>query len=150
MAQELVARISAARSPEVARRSSMAAGGIYLAVGLIPVYLGLVAPGMLGPLEHGEVANLILCCALDSFDRTRPELLWRLQLLAGRQPEPDLAPRDVHRLPVQPEDAARRPAPRPAPAGGTGPCCCWLPCWAAWRRRPRHLLAVHREDNLSR
>ena len=34
----------------------MAAGGIYLAVGLIPVYLGLVAPGMLGPLEHGEQA----------------------------------------------------------------------------------------------
>jgi Na+/proline symporter len=56
VAQELVARISAARSPEVARRSSIAAGGIYLAVGLIPVYLGLVAPGILGPLEHGEQA----------------------------------------------------------------------------------------------
>lgn len=60
VAQELVARISAARSVEVARRAPMAAGALYLAVGLIPVFLGLVAPAMLGPLEHGEQALPLL------------------------------------------------------------------------------------------
>ena len=38
-----------------------------------------------------EAANLIRCGALDSFDRTRPELLWRLHLLAEPQRR---APRD--------------------------------------------------------
>lgn len=54
VAAELVARIIATRTPAVARRSCMAAGSIYLAVGLIPVTLGLVGATMLPGLEHGE------------------------------------------------------------------------------------------------
>lgn len=43
MAQELVARILATRSPKIARRSAFAAAGLYLAIGSIPLTIGLVA-----------------------------------------------------------------------------------------------------------
>lgn len=43
VAQELVARISAARSPRVARSSALRAAGLYYLIGLIPVGLGLAA-----------------------------------------------------------------------------------------------------------
>ena len=46
LATELVGRVIATRSPEVARRSSIAAGGIYLVVGTIPVFVGLAGVGM--------------------------------------------------------------------------------------------------------
>lgn len=55
MAAELASRIIAARSPQVAQRSSLMAGGIYLLFGLIPVTIGLLgAPLMpsLGDPEH--------------------------------------------------------------------------------------------------
>ena len=42
-AQELVSRIIACRSPEVAQRSAWMASGGYLAVGILPVGLGLIA-----------------------------------------------------------------------------------------------------------
>lgn len=54
VAQELVARISASRSPEVARRSSLAAGVAYIAVGSIPVALGLLGAHLLPGLADGE------------------------------------------------------------------------------------------------
>ncbi|HEU5261893.1 MAG TPA: sodium:solute symporter family protein [Gemmatimonadales bacterium] len=54
VATELVARIIAARSPRVARRSSFAAGAIYLAVGLIPVFIALAAPRLAGDLADPE------------------------------------------------------------------------------------------------
>ncbi len=60
VAQELVVRISASRSVAVAQRASITGGAIYLAVGLIPVYLGLVAPRFLGPIEHPEQALSLL------------------------------------------------------------------------------------------
>lgn len=54
-AQELVSRIIACRSPQVARRSTLAAAGIYLSVGSIPIFIGLLgpqlAPGLADP-EH--------------------------------------------------------------------------------------------------
>lgn len=56
VAQELVSRISAARSGAVARAAPIAAGGMYVLVGLIPVFLGLLAPALLGDLEHPEQA----------------------------------------------------------------------------------------------
>lgn len=56
VAQELVSRISAARSGAVARGAPIVAGGMYVAVGLIPVALGLLAPELLGELEHPEQA----------------------------------------------------------------------------------------------
>ena len=53
-AQELVARVLAARSATVARRSTIAASALYVAVGLVPVFIGLVGPRLLPALEHGE------------------------------------------------------------------------------------------------
>ncbi len=53
-AQEMIARVIAARSPSVARHATIGAAGLYLAVGLIPVGIGLAAPGFIGELEHSE------------------------------------------------------------------------------------------------
>jgi SSS family solute:Na+ symporter len=59
IAQELIARILAARSAVVARRSAFLAGAAYLAVGLVPLGIGLIAsqtlPGLADP-EHVLVA----------------------------------------------------------------------------------------------
>ncbi len=50
IATELVGRVIATRTPAVARNSSLAAGALYVSVGLIPVFVGLVgatlAPGL--------------------------------------------------------------------------------------------------------
>lgn len=48
-AQELISRVLAMRSPQLARSATIAAGFIYLLVGLVPVALGLVAIQHLGP-----------------------------------------------------------------------------------------------------
>ncbi|MEJ2085410.1 MAG: sodium:solute symporter family protein [Acidobacteriota bacterium] len=53
-AQELVARVVAARSAKIARRSSVTAAGIYFFVGLIPVALGLAGAGGGLELDHSE------------------------------------------------------------------------------------------------
>lgn len=47
-AQELVSRMLAARSPELARRATMAGGGLYLLAGALPVLVGLAAAGYVG------------------------------------------------------------------------------------------------------
>jgi Na+/proline symporter len=59
-AQELVVRVSASRTPAIAQGASICGGALYLAVGLIPVFLGLLAPGLLGSLEHSEQALPLL------------------------------------------------------------------------------------------
>jgi Na+/proline symporter len=51
---EIVGRIVAARSPAVAQRSSFAAGGLYITIGIVPVLLGLVGPSILPNLEDPE------------------------------------------------------------------------------------------------
>ncbi len=53
-AQELVARIAASRSPQIARRCCLIGGGLYLLVGLIPVFIGLVGFSLLPGLKHPE------------------------------------------------------------------------------------------------
>ena len=53
VAAELVSRVIAARSPRVAQVSSIAATGMYLAVGMIPVTVGLLA----GPLLGDDLAD---------------------------------------------------------------------------------------------
>lgn len=53
-AQELCARILASRSHRVARASCLAGGGLYLLVGLIPVFIGLVGVHLLPGLENPE------------------------------------------------------------------------------------------------
>jgi SSS family transporter len=54
LSQELVARVLASRSPEVARRSCVYGGLLYLAVGLIPVTLGLLGAHLLPGLTEPE------------------------------------------------------------------------------------------------
>ncbi|BBL72756.1 sodium:solute symporter family protein [Methylogaea oryzae] len=53
-AQELVARILASRSPETARAACLAGGCLYLAVGLIPVFIGLVGIRLMPGLDEAE------------------------------------------------------------------------------------------------
>jgi len=54
VAAELVSRVISARSPEVAKRSSLVAGGGYLILGLIPVTVGLAGSVLLPGLEDPE------------------------------------------------------------------------------------------------
>jgi Na+/proline symporter len=54
MAPELVSRVIAARSGGVARNGTLLAGVVYLGVGLIPAFLGLIGAGLLPGLEDPE------------------------------------------------------------------------------------------------
>jgi Na+/proline symporter len=54
IAAELVGRVIAARTPQIARRSALAAGGLYLTVGLIPVFIGLVGARFAPDLVDSE------------------------------------------------------------------------------------------------
>jgi Na+/proline symporter len=54
LAAELVQRVIATRTPEIARRSSLVAAGLYLLFGMIPVTLGLMGTALVPGLEHGE------------------------------------------------------------------------------------------------
>lgn len=54
VAQELVARVIAARSPGTASRGALAGGSMYILIGLIPVSLGLVAAQLFPGLENTE------------------------------------------------------------------------------------------------
>ena len=51
---EVVGRIIAARSPQVAQRSSYIAGIMYISIGIIPVLMGLVGPTLVQGLEDAE------------------------------------------------------------------------------------------------
>ncbi|HEX9564909.1 MAG TPA: sodium:solute symporter family protein [Gemmatimonadaceae bacterium] len=50
VATELVGRVIATRTPDIARRSSFVAGGLYIAIGIIPLMIGLlgqqITPGL--------------------------------------------------------------------------------------------------------
>ena len=63
VATELVARIIATPTPTVARRSALIAGVMYLMVGLIPVFIGVVGLTPSSPLSDPE--QLIPALALD-------------------------------------------------------------------------------------
>lgn len=54
LAAELVARVIAVRSPTIARRSSLVAGGVYLLFGLVPVSVGLLGFSLIPDLAHPE------------------------------------------------------------------------------------------------
>lgn len=56
MAQELVSRVIAMRTPKMAARVTLGATALYVAVGVIPVILGLVAAQMIPGLEDSEEA----------------------------------------------------------------------------------------------
>jgi Na+/proline symporter len=54
VATELVSRVIATRAPEVGRRSAFAAGALYLALGLVPLALGVAGARLLPGLEDAE------------------------------------------------------------------------------------------------
>lgn len=54
VAQELVSRVVAARTPEIARRSALLASVLYLTSGLIPLAVGLIAAQTMPEIGHPE------------------------------------------------------------------------------------------------
>jgi Na+/proline symporter len=60
MSQELVQRVTASRSPQVARNSTLIAAAAYLTVGVIPLVLGLVAADLLPGIGNPEQVLIIL------------------------------------------------------------------------------------------
>lgn len=72
VAIELVSRILGCRSAEVAARATMAGAGLYLAVGLIPVYLGLIGPAILPGLSGDSLEQVVPQMA----ERLMPDLLY--------------------------------------------------------------------------
>lgn len=54
IATELVGRVVASRSEQVASRSALMAGGMYVAVGLIPLLIGLIGREVVAPLADAE------------------------------------------------------------------------------------------------
>ncbi|NVK22122.1 MAG: sodium:solute symporter family protein [Kangiellaceae bacterium] len=54
LTQELITRVLACRSAEEARRSTLTGASLYLVVGLIPVYLGLVGLNLMPDLADSE------------------------------------------------------------------------------------------------
>jgi Na+/proline symporter len=54
IATELVARIIATRTPQIARRSSMIAGVMYVLIGAIPVFIGVTAASLVPDLADAE------------------------------------------------------------------------------------------------
>lgn len=63
MSQELVSRVVASRSENVAFNSCMRAAGIYFAVGMVPVIVGLLGVSYLPNLEHPETIMPLLAKA---------------------------------------------------------------------------------------
>lgn len=54
VAVELISRLLACRTPQVARTSAMIGGSIYLLVALIPVTIGLIGPALMPDLANSE------------------------------------------------------------------------------------------------
>jgi Na+/proline symporter len=54
LATELIGRVLGAKSAQVARRSAYLAAVLYITVGLIPLLIGLLGPGLAPGLEDGE------------------------------------------------------------------------------------------------
>lgn len=51
---ELITRMLASRSEQVARRGALVGGSIYIVVGLMPAAIGLIGPALVPGLEDGE------------------------------------------------------------------------------------------------
>lgn len=60
MAQELVSRVVASRSGDVARNSALRASALYLVVGLIPAFIGLIGLNYLPNLKESETIMPLL------------------------------------------------------------------------------------------
>jgi len=51
---EMVGRIIATRTPEIARRASIVAGCLYISIGLIPVFVGIVGADLVTSVDDSE------------------------------------------------------------------------------------------------
>ncbi len=51
---EIVGRIIATRTPQIARRASLLAGGMYITIGLIPVFVGIVGHRLVTTMDDPE------------------------------------------------------------------------------------------------
>ncbi len=76
VAQELVARVLSARSPQLARRATIGAGMLYLLVGLIPVTIGLIGFHYVGELDDPEQVLMLVA------QQQLPTLLYALFVAA--------------------------------------------------------------------
>ncbi len=72
VAIELVSRILGCRSAKVAARATMTGAGLYLAVGLIPVYLGLIGPTILPGISGDSIEQVVPQMA----EHLMPDLLY--------------------------------------------------------------------------
>jgi Na+/proline symporter len=54
VAQEVISRVLASRSPQIAQRSSFMAGGMYIVIGVMPLLIGLVGLSQIPNLEDPE------------------------------------------------------------------------------------------------
>lgn len=72
VAIELISRILGCRSAEVAARATMAGAGLYLVVGLIPVYLGLIGPSIMPGLSADSLEQVVPLMA----EKLMPDLLY--------------------------------------------------------------------------
>ncbi len=54
VAQEVISRVIASRTPNIARRSSLMAGWLYFCIGIIPLFIGIIGFTLLPNLEDPE------------------------------------------------------------------------------------------------
>ena len=59
MSQELIARVASCKNEKTARNASYWASGIYLVVGLSPVFIGLIGPQLMPGLHGDETEQLL-------------------------------------------------------------------------------------------
>jgi Na+/proline symporter len=60
VAVELISRVLACRTPEVARRATPLGGCFYLTIALIPIYFGFIGPGLVPVLDEPEQLSMEL------------------------------------------------------------------------------------------
>lgn len=54
VAQELVSRVAASRTPQIASRSALMGGAMYLLIGMIPAFIGLIGINFMPDLKNPE------------------------------------------------------------------------------------------------
>jgi Na+/proline symporter len=59
VATELVARVIATRTPQIARRSSLVAGVMYVLIGAIPVFIAVTAAGLVPPPDLADAEQFL-------------------------------------------------------------------------------------------
>ena len=148
VAVELISRILACRSPEVARMATPTGGFLYLGVAMIPVYFGLVGPSLVPVLDEPEQLSLGLAQTLPA-DNSLRDVCGSADLGRAVDGRFRIAGRCVASVAQHLFCACGRISPRPAKCArraSASPCSALSPtgwhCARAvsrswWRRRPR-------------